>query len=119
MRQTIVFFVLFMDKKQLHSSQPRKPVKVSRDSRGYLRLQFSASISREIWKKPQHYKSLGLIDSEENRIKAESIANQIEHDIKFGKLDASLEGYSFVSQAAKNAENTHHYYGSNLISCSI
>ncbi len=119
MRQTIVFFVLFMAKKQLHSSQPRKPVKVSRDSRGYLRLQFSASISREIWNKPQHYKSLGLIDSEENRIKAESIANKIEHDIKFGKLDASLKGYSVVSQAVKNAENTHHYYGSNLTLTSL
>lgn len=108
-----------MAKKQLHSSQPRKPVKVTKDSRGHLRLQFSSSMSREIWKKRQHYKSLALIDSEENRIKAESIANQIEHDIKFGKLDASLEKYSIVSQAAENAENTHHYYGSNLTLTSL
>jgi len=100
-----------MAKKQ---AQHRKTVKVARDSRGYLRLQFSASASREIWNKRQHYKNLGLADSEENRIKADSIANQIELDIKFGKLDASLKTYSVVVQAADNAENTHSLYSSNL-----
>jgi len=92
----------------------RKHVKVSKDSKGYLRLQFSSSLSQQVWGKRQHYKGLGLVETNENRIKAEEIANQIETDILFGKLDASLQKYSIISQAAAKAENTHSYYSSDI-----
>jgi integrase len=95
-------------------STSRKHVKVSKDSKEYLRLQFSSGLSQEIWGKRQYYKALGLSDSEENRIKAEEIANQIEQDILFGRLDASLQKYSIVVQAATKAEKIHPYYRSDI-----
>lgn len=92
----------------------KRHVRVNKDSKGYLRLQFSSNVSQQIWGKRQYYKGLGLTESEENRIKAEEIANQIETDILFGKLDASLQKYSIVFQAAAKAENTHPYYSSDI-----
>ena len=89
-------------------------VKIAVDSNGYLRIQFSSAISREIWGKRQYYKSLGLTDSEQNRIKAGSIVNQIQEDILFGRLDASLQKYSIITQAGTKAEKKHFYYTSDI-----
>jgi integrase len=100
-----------MTKKHLNS---RKLVKVTEDSRGHLRLQFCSKISQEVWGKRQHYKNIGLGNSPENKIKAEAMANEIERDILFNRLDASLEKYSVIRQATEKAENKHPYFTSEL-----
>jgi hypothetical protein len=66
--------------------------------KGKLRIQFSRSISQEIFGIKQKYFYLRLSDTLENRLTAERIAGQIQNDIRANKLEKELEVYSPVSQ---------------------
>ncbi len=68
-------------------------VKVGVD-KSSLRIQFPSAISQKVWGVRQKYKSLGLSDTPTNRLIAEQIANKVQLDIAFDRLDSSLEKYS-------------------------
>ena len=63
-----------------------------------LRIQFSRSISQQLFGKNQKYIYPGLPDTPENRIEAEKIALQIENDIRAHKLSKDLNVYLPTSQ---------------------
>ncbi len=68
-------------------------VKVGVDKNS-LRLQFPSAVSQKIWGVRQKYKSLGLSDTPTNRLIAKRIADEVQLDIAFDRLDPSLEKYS-------------------------
>lgn len=72
-------------------------IKITTD-KGYLRLQFSSSLSQAFYNKRQYFKALGRRDTEQNRKWAEAIASRIQADIDHPDIlfDKSLEKYLSV-----------------------
>jgi hypothetical protein len=64
-----------------------------REDKGFIRLEFSRPISRIIWNCAQKYFALGLEANEDNYLLAETIALEIQQDIRAGKLDKTLKSY--------------------------
>ncbi|MCC5661776.1 tyrosine-type recombinase/integrase [Nostoc sp. XA010] len=71
----------------------------------YLRIQFSSTLSQQIWGVKQKYFSLGIIDSSENRLKATQIAITIQNDILAENLDITLNKYLPETRVKKNISN--------------
>jgi integrase len=78
--------------KKQKNQQNRGVVSVSLD-KGYLRLQFPTEVSQKVWGKRQKYLSLGLVDSPENRAKANELAAKAQLDILSNTLDDTLQKY--------------------------
>lgn len=83
------------------TSQVKRHVHIGTD-KNKLRIQFSRSLSQELFGQTQKYLYLNLTDTPENRIEAESIALQIEHDIRAKKLEKNLKSYLPVNQLKKS-----------------